>query len=69
MKIHPDMHKWQCAKQAAFALAAACGATIGQSPTGKPRLFMGSKITDWPTWLSLWTQLHRIRLDQITPKS
>ena len=64
-KIYTD---WKAAKGAAGALAIACGATLLQTPKGKPRIILGDRITDYPTWLAAWSYLYRIRCDQIQQK-
>lgn len=66
MPIHPDLHKWQVAKQAAFALASAMpGCELLQTLKGKPRIIYAGKTIDCPSWLAAWSWLQRVRGDQL----
>jgi len=59
---------WRVAKQAAAALAQACGFVLLQQPNGKPRILVGSKHRDYPSWLAAWSFLYQVRRDQILAK-
>jgi hypothetical protein len=66
----PELFRdWKVAKHAAGALAHALHMTIGQGPGGEKLLFLpGKPPRQFPTWLSLWTYLYRLRCDQIAGK-
>ena len=65
--IHPDLFRdYRQAKRAAAALAAAIpGCTLLQNAKGKPRVILGSRTQDYPTWLACYSFLFRLRCDQL----
>lgn len=63
---HPSIYSdYRIAKQAAGALAPACGAVLLQTPDGGKRIIHGKQVKDFKTWLAAWSYLYRIRTDQL----
>lgn len=65
--LHPSLFSdYRQAKRSAAAFAAAIpGCTLLQNAKGKPRVVIGNRTQDFPTWLSCASWLHQIRADAV----
>lgn len=55
---------YRAAKREAGLLSLEIGCVLGQTDSGKPRVYHAGSRRDFPTWLAAWTWLHRVAQDR-----